>query len=237
MSTQAVARLQKELRDLNRNPVQGIKVELIDESNCFEWKMWIEGPVGTWYEGGIFKATMTFPEDYPNSPPKMKFISQMWHPNIYSDGIVCISILHTPDPLNPQEREDETWRPILTVESILLSVCSMLTDPNFSSPANVDASVEMRREPEIYKQKVLRLALQSREELPPDFEMPTVRKNIEQSPLLYDPFLDEQEDEQDDEYNFSDSLSNRESDCNSDNDRDSNHSELDQEQINLQQEL
>lgn len=43
--------------------------------------------------------------------------------------------------MNEQEREEETWRPIQTVESILVSVCSMLSDPNFSSPANVDASV------------------------------------------------------------------------------------------------
>ncbi len=60
---------------------------------------------------------------------------------VYPDGRVCISILHTPDPMNTDEREEETWRPILTVESILVSVCSMLSDPNFSSPANVDASV------------------------------------------------------------------------------------------------
>jgi ubiquitin-protein ligase len=129
-------------------------VELADESNLFEWTVYIAGPPGTDFEGGVFKGLMHFPEDYPNSPPKLKFFSDFWHPNgiptediflnfnsVYPDGTVCISILHTPDPMNPEEKAEECWRPIQTVESILVSVCSMLADPNFSSPANVDASV------------------------------------------------------------------------------------------------
>ena len=62
---------------------------------------------------------------------------------VYEDGKVCISILHPPgtDSTNAQESADERWRPILNVESILLSVISMLNDPNINSPANIDASV------------------------------------------------------------------------------------------------
>jgi len=176
MSTQATARLQKELKELMKNPVEGFKVELADEVNLFEWVVYIQGPPGTEYEGGIFKALMNFPEEYPNAPPKMKFISDMWHPNVYPDGGVCISILHVPDPLNPQEREEETWRPIQTVESILVSVCSMISDPNFSSPANVDASVELRKKPQDYKKRVLKMVEKSKKELPSDFTMPKAKK-------------------------------------------------------------
>lgn len=77
----------------------------------------------------------------------MKFLSEMWHPNIYPDGKVCISILHPPgvDRYNQQETADERWRPILGVEQILISVMSLFADPNGDSPANVDAAV--RREP------------------------------------------------------------------------------------------
>ena len=73
----------------------------------------------------------------------MVFITKMWHPNIYPDGNVCISILHPPgeDEFNSQEKAEERWRPILGVESILISVSSMLLDPNIDSPANLDASV------------------------------------------------------------------------------------------------
>lgn len=62
---------------------------------------------------------------------------------VYPNGVVCISILHPPgeDHLNQQETADERWRPILGVESILVSVISMLSDPNDDSPANIDAAV------------------------------------------------------------------------------------------------
>lgn len=203
MSTQASARLQKELKELNKNPVEGFKVELSDES-LFEWTVHIQGPPGTDYENGIYKCVMNFPDDYPNSPPKMKFISEMWHPNVYPDGGVCISILHVPDPTNPQEREEETWRPIQTVESILVSVCSMLSDPNFSSPANVDASVELRKKPEEYKKRVRKLADKSKKELPQDFTMPKAKKPepVKEEIFDYDEFdeeFDEDEDMEDNE--------------------------------------
>jgi len=101
---------------------------------------------------------LAFPADYPNKPPEMKFLSEMWHPNIYPDGRVCISILH--DPGNDDialESADERWRPILGVEAVLHSVISMLNDPNIESPANVDASVQFRDDVDDYKKKVKKL--------------------------------------------------------------------------------
>jgi len=75
----------------------------------------------------------------------MKFVTPMWHPNIYPDGKVCISILHPPgvDKYNAMETADERWRPILGVEAILISVIAMLNEPNIASPANVDAAVQV----------------------------------------------------------------------------------------------
>jgi len=204
MSTQATARLQKELKDLNKNPVEGFKVQLADENSLFEWHVWIAGPPGTPYEKGIFKALIQFPEDYPNSPPKMKFLSEFWHPNIYNDGGVCISILHTPDPMNPEEKTEETWRPILTVESILVSVCSMFSDPNFSSPANVDASVEWRKNPESFRKRVSKLVERSMKELPPDFEMPKAKKPVVVQDTEFDPFDDDFDAEDVDEEDVED---------------------------------
>ena len=121
----------------------GASIGLVDDNDLFKWSVIFEGPEETLYEGGYFKAELKFPEDYPNNPPEMKFISKMWHPNIYPDGKVCISILHAPgvDEMNSQEKAEERWRPILGVESVLMSVISMLNDPNIESPANIDASV------------------------------------------------------------------------------------------------
>lgn len=68
----------------------------INEDNFFEWEAMITGPEGTCFEGGVFPAKLTFPPDYPLAPPKMQFTCEMYHPNIYPDGRVCISILHAP---------------------------------------------------------------------------------------------------------------------------------------------
>ena len=78
---------------------------------------------------------------------------------VYEDGRVCISILHPPgNDTMSDETADERWRPILGVEAVLLSVISMMNDPNINSPANIDASVQYRDNREAYNQKVRRLA-------------------------------------------------------------------------------
>lgn len=75
-------------------------------------------------------------------PPKLKFITEMWHPNVYADGTVCISILHPPgEDKWGYEDAGERWLPVHTVETILLSVISMLSSPNDESPANIEAAV------------------------------------------------------------------------------------------------
>jgi len=76
----------------------------------------------------------------------MKFITEIWHPNIDKNGDVCISILHEPgDDKWGYEKASERWLPVHTVETILISVISMLADPNDESPANVDAAVSISR--------------------------------------------------------------------------------------------
>ncbi|GAV78663.1 UQ_con domain-containing protein [Cephalotus follicularis] len=96
-------------------------------------------------EGGFFNAIMSFPSNYPLSPPTVKFTSDIWHPNVYPDGKVCISILHSlGDDPNGYELTSERWSPVHTVESIVLSIISMLSSPNNESPANVEAVKEWR---------------------------------------------------------------------------------------------
>ena len=71
-------------------------IGLENDDDLFVWNIVFEGPENTLYEGGYFKAQLKFPDDYPNNPPVMTFKTKMWHPNIYPDGKVCISILHAP---------------------------------------------------------------------------------------------------------------------------------------------
>ncbi|KAF9398602.1 Ubiquitin-conjugating enzyme E2 15 [Mortierella sp. AD011] len=144
------------------NPVQGFSAGLVNDDNVFEWEILIMGLEDTLYEGGFFKAIMTFPPDYPVMPPKLKFISDMYHPNIYPNGDVCISILHPPgEDKYGYEKASERWSPVHTVETILVSVISMLSSPNDESPANIDAAKEWRENYPAYKRKVRRLAMES----------------------------------------------------------------------------
>lgn len=145
MAGSALKRLMAEYKQLTLNPPEGIVAGPINEENFFEWEALITGPEGTCFEGGVFTARLTFPADYPLSPPKMKFTCDLFHPNIYPDGRVCISILHAPgdDPMG-YESSSERWSPVQSVEKILLSVVSMLAEPNDESAANVDAAKTWR---------------------------------------------------------------------------------------------
>lgn len=163
MAGTALKRLMAEYKQLTLNPPEGIVAGPANEENFFEWEALIMGPQDTCFEGGVFPAVLSFPSDYPLSPPKMRFTCDMFHPNIYPDGRVCISILHAPgdDPMG-YESSAERWSPVQSVEKILLSVVSMLAEPNDESGANVDASKMWREDREqFYKlaQKIVRKSL------------------------------------------------------------------------------
>ncbi|KAK3810823.1 MAG: ubiquitin-conjugating enzyme/RWD-like protein [Benniella sp.] len=164
MSEQATLLLKRQLKDLTRNPVEGFSAGLVDDANIFEWDILIMGPQDTLYESGFYKAVMTFPPDYPLMPPKLTFKTEMYHPNVYPNGEVCISILHPPgEDKYGYEQASERWSPVHTVETILVSVISMLSSPNDESPANIDAAKEWREDYPSFKKKVQRLARRSAE--------------------------------------------------------------------------
>ncbi|XP_034656864.1 ubiquitin-conjugating enzyme E2 R2 [Drosophila subobscura] len=145
-SSSAVRALAMEYKSLQEEPVEGFRVKLINDDNLFEWEVAIFGPPDTLYQGGYFKAHMKFPHDYPYSPPTIRFLTKVWHPNVYENGDLCISILHPPvDDPQSGELPCERWNPTQNVRTILLSVISLLNEPNTFSPANVDASVMYRR--------------------------------------------------------------------------------------------
>ncbi|KAJ2158223.1 Ubiquitin-conjugating enzyme E2 14 [Coemansia sp. RSA 552] len=141
------------------DPSPYYSVGLAKDDNLFEWSITLFGPAGTLYEGGMFQATMKFPSNYPFAPPELKFDSHVWHPNVYTNGLVCISILHQPsaDPSGYEDVRDR-WNPAQTVDSILVSVLSMLSDPNDESPANVDAAIQWRTDRKKFELEARRCA-------------------------------------------------------------------------------
>jgi len=155
MAHMAMKRLFHEYKQLLRDPPDGIAAGPIDEDNIFEWEGLIQGPPDTEYDGGCFHCTLRFPRDYPLSPPVMKFTKPLWHPNIYPSGKVCISILHAPgEDQFGYEQSCERWSPVQSVEKVLMSVISMLAEPNDMSPANVESAKQWRSDREAFRKKV-----------------------------------------------------------------------------------
>ncbi|KAK8793522.1 hypothetical protein WA158_004881 [Blastocystis sp. Blastoise] len=125
--SEAGKRLLRDLKKLKVEPPTGICAAPTG-TDIMEWTGLIVGPAGTPWEGGVFKLSLSFKETYPNDPPKVSFITKVYHPNVYGNGSICLDILNT------------NWTPSYDVAAILLSIQSLLTDPNPSSPANYEAS-------------------------------------------------------------------------------------------------
>eukprot|EP01105_Mastigella_eilhardi_P014355 TRINITY_DN3271_c0_g1_i2.p1 TRINITY_DN3271_c0_g1~~TRINITY_DN3271_c0_g1_i2.p1 ORF type:complete len:214 (-),score=47.96 TRINITY_DN3271_c0_g1_i2:89-637(-) len=162
----ALKRLTQEYKRILSDPPPGAAAAPASDNNMFVWNAVIMGPPDTEYSGGAFCATLTFPSSYPMQPPKMKFTTPMWHPNIFPSGEVCISILHPPgeDPRH-YESAVERWTPVQSIEKILVSVISMLAEPNCESPANLDAAKLWTGNRAAFREKVRQTVDQSHQVL------------------------------------------------------------------------
>ena len=114
-------RIKLELQKLKEDPPSNCSAGPIGD-DLFCWEAAIIGPVDTCYEGGMFKLIIHFTQKYPFKPPKIKFRTKIYHPNINSSGGICLDILK------------DQWSPALTISKILLSICSLLSDPNPNDP-------------------------------------------------------------------------------------------------------
>ena len=117
----SIIRLNKELQRLIINPPSYCSAGMIND-DIHHWQATIMGPPDSPYEGGIFKLDIHFPMNYPFKPPKCNFITKIYHPNISAAGSICVDILK------------HNWSPALTISKVLLSICSLLTDPNPKDP-------------------------------------------------------------------------------------------------------
>ena len=120
MSTQQ--RIIKELEMMRNDPPANCSAGLLRDNDYYEWEGTIIGPSGSPYEGGVFHMKITFPIDYPFKPPSCVFTTKIYHPNINSSGGICLDILK------------ENWSPALTMTKVLLSICSLMDDPNPDDP-------------------------------------------------------------------------------------------------------
>jgi ubiquitin-protein ligase len=99
-----------------------IKENILDFEVCFL------GPIDSPYEEIINIISIRIPQEYPNRPPIMLFCNKIFHPNIAQNGAICLDILK------------DKWTPVYTIRTIIMSIISLLSDPNPDSPLNCDAA-------------------------------------------------------------------------------------------------
>ena len=123
MST--LQRLNYELKNIEELKQFGVTIE-IENDNIYKWIVEMDGPINSPYEGGKFKLSIDFPSNYPFSPPLINFITRIYHCNINNSGGICLDILK------------DQWSPALTVNKVIISIISLLNDPNPHDPLVTD---------------------------------------------------------------------------------------------------
>ncbi|KAJ5902781.1 hypothetical protein N7495_003309 [Penicillium taxi] len=143
-NTQSVTkRLQSELMQLMMSPSPGISAFPDADGNLLSWTATITGPTETPYDGLILKLSFTFPNNYPYAPPTVLFKTPIYHPNFDFSGRICLDILK------------EKWSAVYNVQTVLLSLQSLLGEPNNASPLNGQAAELWDTDQEEFKRKVL----------------------------------------------------------------------------------
>ena len=119
---------------MTRNPPTSGSAGPLNDSDLFKWQATIMGPDDSPYSGGVFFLSIEFSTDYPFKPPKVMFITKIYHPNINSNGSICVDILK------------DNWSPAITVEKLLLSIVLLLCDPNPADPLVPDIANQYKND-------------------------------------------------------------------------------------------
>jgi ubiquitin-conjugating enzyme E2 D/E len=142
----ALRRIERELQELRRDPPLSCSAGPVG-SDLFKWEGVIFGPEDSPFTGGVFKLTIQFPADYPFRAPHIQFKTRNYHPNINGTGLICLDILKG------------QWSPALTISKVLLSICSLLTDPNPDDPFMPDIARQYKTDRAEYEEEARRWTL------------------------------------------------------------------------------
>ena len=125
----SLARIRKELNDIAKDSESSGVSARLRGSDITKLVGTLTGPEGTCYEGGLFVVDIVIPQAYPFEPPKMKFETKLWHPNVSSQtGAICLDILK------------DKWSPALTIKTALLSLQALLSSPEPDDPQDAEVA-------------------------------------------------------------------------------------------------
>jgi len=131
-SAMTLKRIKREIKDLQQEDMGDIRLSPSEQS-MLQWDGSIPGPSGSPYEGGVFEFILALPHDYPFTAPNITFKTQIYHMNISQTGHICLDILKT------------AWSPALSLFKVILSLSSLLTDPNPNDPLVTSIAHEYKK--------------------------------------------------------------------------------------------
>ena len=145
MAASRASRMRRELEMLEKDPPAGISAwpRNMDDTSVLDAE--VRGADGTPYAGGTFKLEVIVPDRYPFEPPKPRFVTSIYHPNIDSSGRICLDLLNMPPK--------GAWKPALNISKILLSIQLLMSEPNPSDPLMADISSEYINNPAAFEAK------------------------------------------------------------------------------------
>uniref|UniRef100_T1K265 UBC core domain-containing protein n=1 Tax=Tetranychus urticae TaxID=32264 RepID=T1K265_TETUR len=142
MSDIASQRLKKELQEMRSHPdfaENRFTIDTVDD-DLFHMVASIAGPPDTPYSDGMFQVDIKLTKKYPFAPPAVRFITHVWHPNISSiTGCICLDIL------------DDNWAAALTIRGVLLSLQSLLQDPEPNNPLDSSVATQYKNNPNLFR--------------------------------------------------------------------------------------
>ncbi|XP_026883978.1 ubiquitin-conjugating enzyme E2 T isoform X2 [Electrophorus electricus] len=141
---QRASRLKRELQLLSAEPPPGISCWQLD-GRMDDLQAQIVGGANTPYEGGVFSLEIKIPGRYPFEPPKLRFLTPIYHPNIDNDGRICLDALKMPPK--------GAWRPSLNISTVLSSVQLLMSEPNPDDPLMADISAEFKYSRAVFLEK------------------------------------------------------------------------------------
>ena len=144
-------RIQKELEAFLADPPPGCSVLQMGD-DLSRWQVKVQGPPESSFEGGNFTLLVTFPPDYPFKPPKVKFETRIFHPNINQSGDICLDTLAS------------QWAPSFSMAQVMLSIIQLLSHPNPSDPINLEAARMLQQDPESYDRRVRLMIMRQKED-------------------------------------------------------------------------
>lgn len=133
--SQIPIRIIKEIDRINKDPIPGISVTTMNNDVRY-LQILMSGPIQSPYENGLFTLELFLPREYPMVPPKIRFITKIYHPNIDKIGRICLDVLK------------DKWSPALQIRTILISIQALLSLPNLDDPLNHEVANYWKKDPD-----------------------------------------------------------------------------------------